>query len=144
MADSANRVPATPRKTPCASCPYRKNVPSGVWDASEYAKLPGYDGQVHEQTSTAVFMCHQQDGCACSGWLGHRDPADLLAVRIGVAFGALDASCLDYNTDVPLFASGQEAADHGTTEIERPGADARAVIDKLVFKRDRGPRSAHG
>lgn len=29
----------TPRKTPCASCPYRKDVPSGVWEASEYEKL---------------------------------------------------------------------------------------------------------
>ena len=143
MAVPADRTPSTPRKTPCASCPYRKNVPSGVWDASEYAKLPGYDGQIHEQTSRAVFMCHQQDGCACSGWLGHRDPDDLLAVRLGVSFGTLDPSCLDYTTDVPLFDSGQAAADHGMADIETPGAEAREVIEKIVFKHDLQPRSAH-
>jgi hypothetical protein len=28
-----------PRKTPCASCPYRRDCPSGVWSEDEYAKL---------------------------------------------------------------------------------------------------------
>lgn len=23
----------------CESCPYRRDVPSGIWDRSEYAKL---------------------------------------------------------------------------------------------------------
>lgn len=125
--------PALPRKNPCASCPYRKNVPSGVWDESEYQKLPAYDGDIPEQSSLNVFMCHQQDGCACSGWLGHREyPTDMLAVRLGLRNGSLDDSCANYTTEVELFGSGQEAADHGRAEIHSPGSDAQKVITKIV------------
>jgi len=125
---------AEPRPRPCASCPYRRNVPSGVWDASEYSKLPEYDGDMGTQP-VAVFHCHQQDGTVCSGWLGHRNPDDLLAVRLGLMAGRLDPSCLDYTTDVPLFASGAEAAEHGVRDITAPGAAARGTIDKLTRKR---------
>lgn len=124
--------PAKPRKTPCASCPYRQNAPSGVWDASEYEKLPRYDGDIPEQESTLVFMCHSQDGCICSGWLGHRDPADLLAVRVALVRGELDADALEYTTTVPLFESGADAAAHGLREIEQPGDRAQAAIDKIT------------
>lgn len=125
---------ALPRPRPCASCPYRLDVPSGVWDASEYDKLPGYDGETFEQ-HPAVFFCHQQDGCVCSGWLGHTDPYELLAVRLGVSTGALDPSCMEYETAVPLFASGQEAAEHGVREIAAPTPQAQAVMDKILRRR---------
>ena len=128
--------PAVPRKTPCASCPYRTRVASGIWDESEYAKLPAYDGEMHEQTSIAVFMCHQpSEGAVCSGWLGHREyPEDMLAVRLGIIRGALDESCLEYSTDVPLFDSGAAAAEHGMKNFQDPRADARRVIDKITRK----------
>jgi hypothetical protein len=32
-----------PAPKPCESCPYRKDVPSGVWSEGEYRKLPQYD-----------------------------------------------------------------------------------------------------
>jgi len=124
---------AKARPTPCASCPYRQNVPSGVWDASEYAKLPAYDAPTGEQPAGA-FFCHQQDGSVCAGWLGHRDPYHLLAVRIGISAGALDESCIDYKTDVPLFTSGEEAAAHGMRDYEHPGPKAEATIRKIVTK----------
>jgi hypothetical protein len=127
-------TPAKPRPRPCASCPYRRNVPSGVWDASEYAKLPEYDLDMHEQPPGA-FGCHQADGSICSGWLGYRDPLDLLAVRLGLSAGLLDESCADYRTDVPLFASGAEAEAHGLQDVENPGPEAGAVIRKLERKR---------
>jgi hypothetical protein len=124
---------AAPRPRPCASCPYRRNVPSGVWDASEYEKLPEYDKDMGDQPA-AVFFCHQKDGSVCSGWLGYHDPADLLAVRLGVMSGRLDVSCIDYHTDVPLFASGAEAAEHGAREILAPGARAQETIRKVARK----------
>jgi hypothetical protein len=34
---------------PCASCPYRKDVPSGIWAAHEYTKLLAYDGDILDQ-----------------------------------------------------------------------------------------------
>ncbi|WP_230854502.1 DUF6283 family protein [Arthrobacter terrae] len=128
--------PAKPRKSPCASCPYRKNVPSGVWDGSEYQKLPGYDGEIHEQKTASIFMCHQQDGCVCSGWLGHRsEPGDMLAVRLGLMRGSLDLGCLDYTTNVPLFDSGAAAAEHGLADVQSPGRKAQAVISKIANRR---------
>lgn len=125
-----------PRKSPCASCPYRRGVPSGIWDKTEYQKLPAYEGEIHEQTSIAVFSCHQPgEGSVCSGWLGHREyPEDILAVRLGIIRGALDNSCLEYTTDVPLFESGAEAAAHGMKHFQDPRADARSVIDKITRK----------
>ncbi|ROR76057.1 hypothetical protein SAMN06295974_3795 [Plantibacter flavus] len=125
---------ALPRKTPCASCPWRREVSSGIWDRTEYEKLPRYDGDIADQEAAAVFLCHQPIGeqHVCSGWLGHRDPQDLLAARLGVLSGELDVSAMEYTTDVPLFASGAEAAAHGLVDEGSPGTSARAVIDKIL------------
>lgn len=133
--------PAKPRKSPCASCPYRKNVPSGVWDESEYEKLPRYDGEIFEQSTDAIFMCHQGCGDVCSGWLGHRDPSELLAVRLGLMSEHLDPSCLDYSTTVLLFESGVEAAEHGMKDIDAPRDAAMAVIGKIATKQKAGHRA---
>lgn len=129
-----------PRKSPCASCPYRKNVPSGVWDESEYQKLPRYDGDIPEQLvngGTNLFMCHQQDGCLCSGWLSHREhPSELLAIRLAAGSNRIDAEAIDYSTDVPLFHSGKAAAEHGMREIEEPSYKACQVIKKITIKNE--------
>lgn len=125
---------ATARPRPCASCPYRRDVPSGVWAAEEYEKLPGFDGPTGDQ-SASVFFCHQQDGSVCSGWLGHTDPYHLLGVRLGISMGLIEPSCAEYTTDVPLFASGQEAAEHGVAAIEAPLAKAEQTIRKILTRR---------
>lgn len=125
-----------PRPNPCASCPYRRDVPSGIWSAEEYAKLPAYDGEITEQAAAgafALFDCHQTDGSLCAGWVGHRtEPADLLAVRVGLADGRVDPDVGEYRTDVPLFASGAEAAAHGRSGIADPSAAAVRAISKVV------------
>jgi hypothetical protein len=130
---------ATARKSPCASCPYRRSVPSGVWAEEEYDRLPKFDGEIIDQVMAGavnVFMCHQGEGDVCSGWLAHRgDPLDLLAVRVALVDDRLDPTVLDYTTEVPLFASGAEAAAHGKAEIQAPGPKATATIDKIVRKR---------
>ncbi len=134
-ARKSDDAPSKPRKNPCASCPYRLNVPSGIWDESEYNKLPAYDGEIHEQTADRTFMCHQQDGCVCSGWLGHlEEPTDMLAVRLGLMRGVMDPECLDYTTDVPLFESGAAAAAHGLKHINEPQAAAIEAAAKIVRK----------
>jgi hypothetical protein len=122
--------PAKPRPRPCASCPYRCDVPSGVWQASEYRLLERYDGPTGEQPANP-FFCHQGDNHLCSGWVGHKEPYDLLAVRLGISFGAVDPSTLDYTTDVPLFESGRDAAEHGMEDIDWPGPEAQAMIEKI-------------
>lgn len=126
-----------PRAQPCKSCPFRRDVPSGIWAASEYDKLPAYDRDTAYQPA-APFMCHQADGHLCSGWVAHNDPYELLALRLGVAHGTVDASALGYTTDVPLFASGAEAAEHGRRDIDDPGEEARDMVAHLMTVRARG------
>lgn len=123
-------MPCEPRKKPCRPCPYRKDVPAGIWDPSEYTKLPEYDKDTGSQP-IKVFMCHSRDGKICAGWLGYRDPSELLAVRIGIATGQVDLSALNYTTDVPLFPSGQAACDHGMSGVDAPDRNAIDLIKKL-------------
>lgn len=116
---------------PCGSCPYRRDVPSGIWAQNEYDKLPGYDGETWEQ-SLVPFACHQRDGCLCGGWLACHGPHNLLALRIPGA--GIDPSVFDYKTDVPVFSSGAEARAHGMRDIKKPKARARKMISGLARK----------
>lgn len=129
-----------PAVNPCGSCPYRRDVPSGVWDESEYEKLPRYDGDTFEQPPS-VFMCHQQNGRLCSGWVGCHDMYHNFGLRIAVLDERITPDDLtvvvEYTTGVPLFASGAEAAAHGMTAVESPPPEATKVIDKLNRKRSR-------
>jgi hypothetical protein len=130
--------PPAPR--PCASCPYRRDIPPGVWVAEEYAKLPEYDKPTGEQPA-GVFMCHQRDGRVCAGWAGCHDHDETLALRLAVMRGSITVETLDairdYETDVPLFATGQEAADHGMSGVDDPDQRARRIIDGLTEKQRR-------
>ncbi len=127
----------TPPKVPCGSCPYRKDVPAGIWAAEEYAKLPGYDGPTWQQTPQ-VFQCHQQDGHLCGGWLMTHDPYELLALRLARSIGyQIDPAVYDYSPDVEVFASGAQAALHGISGIENPSPAARRKIDGLVRQKER-------
>ncbi len=129
-----------PASHPCGSCPYRRDVPSGVWTEGEYHKLPPYDEETFAQP-LGIFLCHQQDGRVCAGWAGCHDMTHTLAVRMSLIAGSLSHDdhdlLLDYATSVPLFSSGQEAAQHGLAEIASPGHKARRTIDKLLKKRGR-------
>lgn len=126
----ARNLPAPPKR-PCGSCPYRKDVPSGVWAAEEYQKLPLYDGDIGDQLASGaigLFMCHQRDGCLCGGWLATHGPDNLLALRMQ----PVDAAAHDYVSDVPVFASGAEAAAHGLACIKKPPASAQRLMAKLT------------
>jgi hypothetical protein len=88
-------------------------VPSGVWAADEYDLLRRWDGDLAFQ-SPSTFGCHQADGSLCAGWVGHRDaPTELLAIRLGIAHEVIAPEVADYRTDVSLFSSGAQAAEHG-------------------------------
>lgn len=127
-----------PAKRPCGSCPYRRDVPSGVWHSDEYAKLPTYDGETFDQPP-GVFHCHQQDGRVCAGWVGCHDMDNNLGLRMATMTGSIDPetadAILDYESEVPLFSSGAEAAEHGMRDVETPDEKARRLIDDLTRKR---------
>jgi hypothetical protein len=123
-------------RSPCKSCPYRQDVPSGIWDESEYRKLLDYDEELPIQP-LAVFMCHQSDGCLCRGWLDTH--GDLASVRLAMHTGLLDpddvCNALDEGPVVPVFASGREAAEHGMRDIEEPSDRAFDLMDQIIRKR---------
>lgn len=118
-----------PSRAPCGSCPYRRDVPAGVWDASEYAKLPAYDGETWEQP-LALFFCHQNDGHLCAGWAACHDTDHLLALRVH----RVHPDTFGYESPIPLFASGAEAAEHGLSGVAAPDERALATISKLERK----------
>lgn len=133
-----------PAPNPCGSCPYRRDVPSGIWAASEYSKLIDYDQDLPFQPP-GIFLCHQQDRDSeqsrlCAGWVGCHGGKNLLGVRLaGSAFGTMTdedvAETVGYNTPVPLFGSGAEAAAHGMRDIECPDELAERAIEKIVGRR---------
>jgi hypothetical protein len=123
----------TVRPRPCATCPYRRDVPSGVWAESEYAKLPAYDGTTGEQAEAgafAPFHCHSTPETLCAGWVGTHDMDESLAMRM--QGGRMDPAVWQYESPVPLFASGAEAAAHGMRDLEHPGPEAGDRQRKLL------------
>ncbi len=124
---------------PCSSCPYRRDVPSGVWHEQEYAKLPAYDLDTMSQPG-GLFMCHNHSDNLCTGWVGcHGD--QLLALRLAVISGTMTGEeygkACDYVSPVPLFDSGFEAAEHGRAEIDKPSDEAEKAIRKVMRTRGR-------
>jgi hypothetical protein len=128
------------RERPCHSCPYRKDVPSGIWAESEYQKLPDYDAPTSMQPPQ-MFACHDGDGkdSLCRGWWdchSQNQPGhELLSVRLSRAFGKLTE--LPPVSDVECFESGQEACDHGLKELDMPSEDADRRIEILMNKHPR-------
>ncbi|WP_205661085.1 DUF6283 family protein [Amycolatopsis vastitatis] len=129
--------PPAPR--PCASCPYRRDVPSGIWYASEYAKLPRYDAETGAQPG-GLFHCHQNDSDGsrrriCAGWAGCHDGDELLALRLAVFSGRISSATaqttVNYRSPVPLFDSGAEAAIHGVRGFDAADSGALQAIEKI-------------
>jgi hypothetical protein len=115
------------RPDPCEFCPYRRDVPSGVWSKEEYDKLEQYDRPTPEQPFS-WFGCHAQPSFACHGWAvvhgKQQGPYALLARRM-------------FPFDIPepvvaLFASGHQAAKHGRHRMANPGRAARAAVARLM------------
>src|SRR5947207_7743969 len=89
---------------PCATCPYRKDTPPGIWDKSEYDKLPAWDGRAFHEANTSIFMCHSANlagnKAVCRGWL------EVHCDNIGVRINTI--SRIEHNgipTKVPLYES---------------------------------------
>ena len=125
-----------PAKSPCGSCPYRKDVPSGVWHPEEYAKLPLYDQDTGQQPM-AAFFCHQQNERLCAGWVGCHDMDNNLSLRLGRLGGLTPEdveAARDYESPVPLWESGEAAAEHGMALVESPDDKAQRTIQRLSKK----------
>jgi Family of unknown function (DUF6283) len=136
-------VPVTVRKEPCSTCPYRRDVPSGIWAASEYDKLPTYDLETCEQAvagAFAPFHCHSTPEKLCAGWVGCHDMGNNLAMRLH--HRDIDPAVYEYVSPVPLFASGAEAAEHGKRDLPAPGPAAVRKARQLLRLQGRRSESA--
>jgi len=122
------------RAMPCEACPYRRDVPSGLWQEHEYDKLVDYDAPTGEQPF-ATFACHASPEAHCHGWAvvhmnrGHEN--ELLALRVSPPDGGIPQEV------VPLFDSGEEAAEHGKADLEEPSEEAWIAMDRLMKKHPR-------
>lgn len=114
---------------PCVSCPYRKDCPSGVWHESEYEKLRAYD----DNMTLDMFLCHTESEKLCRGWLSVH--SESVAVRLLMMRGKVASAEVYADPPVPLFGSGNKAADHGQKQIKRPTHHARKMIARLIKSR---------
>lgn len=121
------------RSEPCSSCPYRQDVPSGLWAAHEYEKLRGYDEPTGAQP-IAAFACHATPEHFCHGWAvvhSNRGHAyELLALRLR----RYDTRNVPVSRTVALWSSGNEAADWGQRDVENPTDEAVERVAKLMAK----------
>lgn len=121
------------RSKPCLACPYRTDVPSGVWSYHEYEKLRPYDEETMSQPF-APFMCHATPEAFCNGWAvvhsSRGNEFDLIALRIGRVVPPEPSN-------ISLFSSGNEAADHGQADLEDPSDESKMVAQRLMSKYER-------
>lgn len=120
------------RSQACSACPYRCDVPAGVWSEEDYAKLPPYDVETFDQP-TAGFACHATPDHLCHGWAvvgGH----DLLALRLA-SLGGPGLQIPTPSTD--LWETHTQAAEHGLSGVAEPGAEAVEVGQRLIRKYER-------
>ncbi len=123
-------------RDPCASCPYRKDTPAGVWAAEEYRKLPAWD---NPQAFAGVFLCHHSNlgsrKAVCRGWIEVH--GDNWQARIVAISGVEYMEGATKPTKVPLYRSGAEACRAGLLGVKKPDAKARVVITKLIGAREK-------
>lgn len=117
------------RNTPCVSCPYRCDVPAGLWDVIEYFKLLDYDEATGDQP-TSTFLCHDadRDTVLCRGWWEVHGE-ELLAVQLLQGHGCVEMP--ENECAVPCFPSGFDAAAHGLSGLDDPGIAACRMYEKL-------------
>lgn len=106
-------MPKAHQKTPCAECPWRRDVPTGRFEAERYRALAktAYD------VSLTQFACHKspkRGEFACAGFL-LRGADHNLAVRFSVAKGDYgDVSDGGY----PLYENYREMAEANGVDPE--------------------------
>jgi hypothetical protein len=142
MTDAESTQTQGPASRPCESCPYRKDVPAGVWAAKEYEKLPEYDLPTPFQPMK-MFLCHlfgkePGDRRVCAGWVATHDMEENLSIRVCSAGKNPDISVetfnriRDYKSPIPVFSSGAEAAGHGLLNVENPSPEAVKAAKKII------------
>lgn len=121
------------RSESCSACPYRQDVPSGVWAASEYEKLAAYDAPTYAQPM-GRFHCHAAPEFVCHGWAVVEGRKVGQEANLALRLWPLDGP--EPTEGVPLFASGTEACEHGLYDVDAPSPEATATSQRLLRKYD--------
>lgn len=120
---------------PCSTCPYRRDTPRGIWDESEYRKLPEYDENPPSGVPAfATFLCHHSpsmtQNAACRGWLTVHQNS--VAVRLALLKGLVTPEQVNAEPTVELFKSGRQACAAGLEGIKYPSSKTLVAIDKMA------------
>ncbi len=124
----------------CATCPYRRDTPPGIWAPEEYEKLRSYDSELDELEDPSdglkVFHCHQENvtgvPTVCRGWLSVHQES--VAVRLACAIGAVTPGDVPLEREGDYYSSGHEAADAGLAGVDDPSHEARLAQNQLLRK----------
>lgn len=116
---------------PCSTCPYRRDVPSGIWDREEYEKLPQWD---HEMAFAGTFLCHTDPAAICRGWMEVHERN--MSVRLAM-FRVEWTEANRKPTKIPLYRSGLAAMRAGLRALARPSGDAKKAITSILERRER-------
>lgn len=120
------------RPRPCGACPYRRDVPPGVWAPEEYEKLGTYATTADGEITIAPFGCHASPELLCNGWANVE--RDSIAMRfLEMREGPIDVP----PSNVPLYDTGAEARDAGLAGVTEPDRAARATMARLAAKHPR-------
>lgn len=127
-------------KHACQTCPYKRDTPSGIWSPEEYIKLAALDAEPTMETlasgkAMTTFHCHQENATgtptACRGWVwthGHT-----MGMRLALMNGLIDPADLPVEDESHLYyTTGVQACAAGMADIDEPGPEARALMDKLL------------
>lgn len=88
-------------RTPCKSCPYRKDVEPGMWHRSEFESLLAHD---KNEMEGFTFGCHKyrerpkSEFRYCAGWLMDQHERGMPSIQLRLAAmqgGKVVRDCLD-------------------------------------------------
>lgn len=105
-------------RSPCKSCPYRKDTPLQHWDKSEFETLLAKD----KEYMGAVYGCHKKNGTVCKGWLMNQDERNLpcIQLRISLSKQNITREYLDkLKCAVPRFETVEEMCYANYPELKK-------------------------
>ncbi len=65
-------------KSPCKTCPYRKDVPLRHWAIEEFKGLLDSEKEQFGRT----YGCHKKDDTVCKGWLMNQDKRNFPSIML--------------------------------------------------------------
>jgi hypothetical protein len=122
-------------RLPCPQCPWRKDIPAGVFPPDAFR----HSAKTCEDMSLTTFACHMAGKASpktCAGFLRSTDAEHNLAMRIQTARGEYDPRQLNRDQRVPTFATYAEMAVANGVPADDPAIlETRSMREKMKWKR---------